>query len=52
MYKLYILCKVFGHKMRFDSDNVAGPSTCKRKECLYKETGIKWPRERTKGIVN
>jgi hypothetical protein len=36
------LCRVFGHKMYFDSCNVAGPSTCKR--CQHKKAGIVWPR--------
>lgn len=37
-----ILCKIFGHKMRLDSSNAAGPSTCKR--CGHKEPGITWPK--------
>ncbi len=36
-----LMCEVFGHKMYFDSCNVAGPSTCKR--CGHKQEGIRWP---------
>lgn len=35
-------CKIFGHRMFFDTANAAGPSTCKR--CNHKISGIKWPR--------
>jgi hypothetical protein len=36
-----IICKIFGHKLYFDTSNVAGPSTCKR--CGHKEPAIVWP---------
>ena len=35
-----LLCKIFGHRMYFDSHDVSGPSTCKR--CGHKEAGIDW----------
>ena len=34
-----ILCKIFGHKMYFDSFDIGGPTTCKR--CDHKEPAIK-----------
>jgi len=40
---LKFLCKVFGHWMVSDSDNIAGPSTCRI--CGHKEKGIIWERE-------
>lgn len=35
-----ILCKLFGHRMYFDSWNAADASTCKR--CEHKKPAIKW----------
>lgn len=43
-----LLCKLFGHRMFFDTGNVAGPSTCKR--CDYKERGVVWPRVSSKPL--
>lgn len=40
------LCKIFGHRMKFDTCNVAGTSTCKW--CGHKEPGIVWPRWKEK----
>jgi len=40
--KVPILCRIFVHKMFFDTSNAAGPSHCSR--CSHKEEGIKWPR--------
>jgi hypothetical protein len=37
-----ILCKIFGHKMYFDTCDIGGPSTCKR--CGHKEPAIVWTR--------
>ena len=37
-----VVCNILGHFMRFDTDNAAGPSTCKL--CGHKEPGIKWER--------
>lgn len=36
-----ILCILFGHKMRVNTNNATGSSTCKR--CGYTEAGIVWP---------
>ncbi len=38
-----LLCTVLGHRMFFETSNVAGPSSCSR--CDYTEEGIVWPRE-------
>jgi len=35
-----ILCKLFGHKMFFDTTDCTGPSTCKR--CGHTEPGVIW----------
>ena len=42
-HKSNFLCTILGHKMFFDTDNVAGPSTCKR--CGHNENCIDWERE-------
>lgn len=36
------LCRAFGHRMFFDTDNAAGSSTCKR--CGHKKPAIEWDR--------
>lgn len=36
------LCRIFGHNMRSDTSDVAGPSHCCRKGCDHKEPGIDW----------
>ncbi len=35
-----LLCRIFGHKMYFDTSDVGGSSTCKR--CPHTEPGINW----------
>jgi hypothetical protein len=37
-----ILCRLFGHKMYFDSTDVSGPSTCKR--CGHTHPSVDWSR--------
>ncbi len=39
-----ILCKIFGHRMYFDSWDVSGPSHCVRFKCDHKKEAIKWSR--------
>ena len=42
-YNMKLLCRIFGHRMFFDTDNVCGTSTCKRKLCDHKEeNSINW----------
>ncbi len=36
------VCKIFGHFMCSDTNNVAGPSSCKL--CTHKEKAIEWPK--------
>lgn len=38
-----LLCRIFGHRMHFDTTNVCGTSTCKRTGCNHKLKGINWP---------
>lgn len=37
-----MICRIFGHAMRFDSSDISGPSTCKR--CPHHEPAIVWSR--------
>jgi len=37
-----ILCKLFGHAMYFEGNDVSNPSICKR--CGHTEPGVNWPR--------
>lgn len=38
------MCRWFGHRMHFDTCNVAGPTHCARRGCGHAEPGIVWPR--------
>lgn len=39
-----VLCKIFWHRMYFDTHDVAGPSHCKRWRCDHTEPGLEWDR--------
>lgn len=37
-----ILCKIFGHNMWFNTNDVLGPSHCKKWFCNHKEKAIEF----------
>ena len=39
-----ILCKLFWHRMYFDTSDVTGPSHCKRWKCDHKDPALEWDR--------
>ena len=38
-----ILCKIFGHRLYFDTVDIFGSSHCVRWGCNYKESAVKLP---------
>lgn len=40
-----LLCRIFGHMIIYDDNNIAGKHHCMRKNCFHNGMAIIWPRE-------
>jgi len=40
--RINILCKIFGHRMYFDTHDIFGPLHCRRWRCDHTELGLEW----------